>query len=453
MSKKHNLLWVICFLIGFHLSQDGFAQNESILDTIPQDDLGDVTDKFQDLFFQALTDRAIENYEKAIESLREAEGFKVDQAAVFFEMGMNFASLEKFSQAENYFQKALTEKPKNFAILMELEGVYREQKQYAKAIPVVKKLIAHENEYYESLAELYLLTNNYSKALEALDDLEEKKGIQESGSALRRKIYKEADDEELLERYLKGKINNQPENIQHYADLILVYKATDQLDKAAKVASDLREIDADQPIVQLAFYQKYIKEDKKEEAVASMKTLINAENIPNDIKADIIKDFRDFVKTNPEFEDDLIFVLGEEVSSGNQSNQQLAEYYTDKDNEKALTYYERALRETPNNLQLIFDILTLQNKEKHFADALTISSEKVNIFPTQAKLYLHKGIAENGLEKFEAAQESLMNGIDFVIDNQELQIKFYKQLAISSRGLGQAQKAAQYEDKAKTLEE
>src|SRR5699024_10137818 len=125
----------------------GYAQNQGILDTIQEDDLGDVTDEFQDLFFQALTDRAIENYEKAIESLRKAADFKVDQAAVFFEMGKNYTSLEKYSQAENYFQKALAEKPKDFAILIELEAVYREQKQYAKAIPVVEKLIDYESDY------------------------------------------------------------------------------------------------------------------------------------------------------------------------------------------------------------------------------------------------------------------------------------------------------------------
>lgn len=453
MSIKHHLLWVIFLLVGFHLSQEGSAQNQEILDTINKDDLGDVTDEFQDLFFQALTDRAIENYEKAIESLSKAEGFQVDQAAVFFEMGKNYASLEHYSQAEDYLQKALSEKPEDFSILMELEEIYREQKQYDKAIHVVKKLISYQSDYYESLAELYFLTDNFSKALKALDDLENKKGIEDSGNALRRKIYKKVEAQEFVIGYLKGKIRDQPDNIQNYADLIFVFKSAKQLDKAVKIAKELQEIDSSQEVVHLAFYQNYIEEGKKEDAVSSMKILINSPQIANDIKVDVIKEFRDFVKTNPEFEDDLIYVLGEEISSGNQSNQQLAEFYMGKDNRKALDYYKKALQETPNNLQLILAMIVLQNKEQNYTEALELAEDKINIFPTQARLYLNKGIAENGLEKFKAAQESLLDGIDFVIDNEELHLKFYQQLATSSRGLGETQKAAQYEDKANKIKE
>jgi len=453
MLKKHNLFYVICLWIGFFLSQISYAQNQGILDTIQEDDLGDVTDEFQDLFFQALTDRAIENYEKAIDNLRKAEDFQVNQAAVFFEMGKNFASLERFSQAENYFQKALKEKADDVFILMELEEVYRQQKQYAKAIPIVRKLTAYEDDYYESLAELYFLTKDYSKALEALDDLKEKRGIAESEDALRRKIYKEKDARNFVKEYLNNKIKNQPKNIRNYSDLIYVYQTGGEIDNAVKVAEKLQAIDVNQPIVHLAFYKKYLEEGKKEDAVSSMKTLINAEEIPNDIKLEVIDRFRSFVQVNPEFEDDLIYVLGEEISGGNQSNQQLAEFYINRDSEKALIYYQKALQETPNNLRLIIDLLTLQNKEKHYAEALELAEEKINIFPTQARLYLNKGIAENGLEKYNAAQESLLNGIDFVIDDRELERKFYKELATSFRGLNEAQKAMQYEDKASKLEE
>jgi len=50
----------ICMLLGFLIPQDTLSQQVEV-----NDDLGDVTDEFQEYFFEALKQRGIENYEKA----------------------------------------------------------------------------------------------------------------------------------------------------------------------------------------------------------------------------------------------------------------------------------------------------------------------------------------------------------------------------------------------------
>ena len=63
------------------------------------DDLGAVTDEFQEYFFEALKQKAIENYELAITALKKAEQLQPNNAVVFFELGKNYKFLENYGQA------------------------------------------------------------------------------------------------------------------------------------------------------------------------------------------------------------------------------------------------------------------------------------------------------------------------------------------------------------------
>ncbi|HLU51715.1 MAG TPA: hypothetical protein VKZ42_06080, partial [Flavobacteriaceae bacterium] len=58
------LIWLLCSWPAMVFSQD---EQEKVLD-----ELGDVNDAFQNFFFEALKQKAIENYDRAIEWLEKA---------------------------------------------------------------------------------------------------------------------------------------------------------------------------------------------------------------------------------------------------------------------------------------------------------------------------------------------------------------------------------------------
>ena len=74
-------------------------------DKTPTDDLGNVSDDFQENFFEALKQKGIENYELALNALEKAEvaagDNQVNKAVVYFEKGKNLAFLKRFEDAEN----------------------------------------------------------------------------------------------------------------------------------------------------------------------------------------------------------------------------------------------------------------------------------------------------------------------------------------------------------------
>src|SRR5690554_5689747 len=103
MKKIRYISFFIFFLSSFIIS----AQEEINQNDINRDDLGDVSDQFQEYFFEALAQEAIENPEKAIFALQKCLKLDESSFAALFLMGKNQAKLEDYSKAESYLNKAL----------------------------------------------------------------------------------------------------------------------------------------------------------------------------------------------------------------------------------------------------------------------------------------------------------------------------------------------------------
>ena len=66
----------------------------------PDDDLGNVEDRYQELFFEALKQKGIENYDRAIKALLQCVQLDDSEPAVYFELGKNYVQLKNFGAAE-----------------------------------------------------------------------------------------------------------------------------------------------------------------------------------------------------------------------------------------------------------------------------------------------------------------------------------------------------------------
>ncbi|HLT52819.1 MAG TPA: tetratricopeptide repeat protein, partial [Flavobacteriaceae bacterium] len=87
-----------------------FAQEPQKEDEI-LDELGMATDKFQDHFFEALKQKGIENYDRALIALEKAARESPNEIAVYFEMAKNHSYLKQWDQAEKFYNKVLQMQP------------------------------------------------------------------------------------------------------------------------------------------------------------------------------------------------------------------------------------------------------------------------------------------------------------------------------------------------------
>ncbi|TQD40797.1 tetratricopeptide repeat protein [Haloflavibacter putidus] len=430
-----------------------YAQKDSIAFKKPvhEDGLGDNEDAFQEVFFEALAQKAIENHEKAILALQKAKKLKPEEAIVYFELGKNQDALKDYLQAEKNLLKALDLKPGNQAILTELYQVYYKTHNHNKAINTAKKLTDFDINYYEDLANLYVLTKDYKKALTALDTLDSRQGSSNYRDSLRRKIFLKSKDKEGHLAYLKQKLKAAPTNTKHYLNLIYFYSENGQVEEAFRVAKQVQEIYPDASEAHLALYKMYMEKKQPDKAIKSMEIVLQSETIGEDVKKKVVIDFIDFVQENPNYRSDLVRILGEELNYGEQSSKQLGEYYIGKDTQAAISAFKKALEANPNDFSVIKNLSLLFIETQQYQETITLIEEKIGLFPSQPILYLLQGVAQNALGNYNKAIETLETGLDMLLENRQMQADFYTQLGIAHKKLGNVKKAKEYEEKAKSL--
>ncbi|MGK0421082.1 MAG: tetratricopeptide (TPR) repeat protein, partial [Polaribacter sp.] len=101
-----SLFSLLFFLISFNsFTQDSIPEAK---DFTEENEL-----KFQKFFFEALSQKSIGNYQKAIENLESCNQIVPNDRTVFFEFSKNYLALNNTLLAKEYIQRALEKEVEN----------------------------------------------------------------------------------------------------------------------------------------------------------------------------------------------------------------------------------------------------------------------------------------------------------------------------------------------------
>ncbi|WP_086029866.1 tetratricopeptide repeat protein [Tenacibaculum holothuriorum] len=278
--------------------------------------------KFQEYFFKALSEKAIYNYQKAIENLEECNRLIPNDKAVLFELSKNFLKLNRTYESLQYANDALKKDTKNLWILEHIVNIYKRDRNFNEAIKTQERIGELFPKKRKSLVYLHLQNNDVVSAKEVLKELQEAK---------------------LLDARLR--------------------RIQEKLTSPPKITS----------------------------LVTSKKSIVK--KVTGDLKT--------------EFTNNKTFSTLSTL---------LTKLYTEND-----------------------------------ADLLRFSEEGMQLFPAQPIVYLMNGRALIQQKKYKKAIVSLQTGIDFVIDNNEMQSNFYKELIKAYERVGDAKNRKKFQKKLNAL--
>ena len=145
---------IIAFLFLFQIS---FGQ-------INPEEVETAENEFETNFFDALKEKAIENYDKAIIALQKCLLKEPANPEIHYQLGVNYLAQKNYIEAENAFQKAVDLEPKQRWYWNGLYDVHYQTKAYEKAIIIVEKLVTFDANMKEDLVSLYMTTQQFDKA-------------------------------------------------------------------------------------------------------------------------------------------------------------------------------------------------------------------------------------------------------------------------------------------------
>jgi tetratricopeptide (TPR) repeat protein len=127
---------------------------------------------FKQSFMEAIQQRAIENYNKALESLNACEKIYPQNVAMLYEKAKNYFSLEKYQEALQYCEKIGSVEPQNIWNQKLKKEIYIKLRNYPEALEIQKTLYQEDPYEAQDLLQIYFLMQDKENGLNILRQVE-----------------------------------------------------------------------------------------------------------------------------------------------------------------------------------------------------------------------------------------------------------------------------------------
>ena len=443
LNKKH--IAFIVFLL-FSFGNQLFAQQNP-------EDIALEENKTEDYFFEALAQRGIENYDKAIVSIQKCLEKEPKNPAFLYELGKNQLDAKDYVAAEITFKSAVEIDNKQRWYWNGLYDVYYETKNFDKAIGVVQKLIEFDPNMREDLVSLYMNTDQKEKALYLLKEMEASSHLTKTMEFYKLKLESSKEFASPKKETLEKGIKEHPKYEQNYIDLISLYLSFNQEEKAFEVARVLEKEIPNSDWAHVSLVKFYLASNDGINASKSMFKVLMNSKIDLKIKHRVFNEFLIFAVKNPTFFTDVdaaipYFDNDPEIAVA----KEVAKFFWKKsDLDKAIYYFEIAIKKSPDDIESLNYFLEVLQQKQDYQRLVVKATECIELFPTQPNYYYYAGLGYNQLKNYKKAKENLENGLDFVIEDLKLEADFYEQLVISCEFLNDLKAKQLYASKLKQI--
>lgn len=423
-----------------------FSNPQTIYGQINPEDIAIVDDELENNFYEALKERAIENYDKAIIAIQKCIEKDNTNPVFYHELGKNLLDLKQYPEAENAFKKAVELNPKERWYLNGLYDVYYQTKDYPKSILIVQKLIDFDPNMKEDLVSLYMYTNQHDKALMLLKEMESSSVLSQSMEFYKLKIQTNNSNTKPEQRELELAIQKNPKIEQNYIDLMMLFSTGNQDEKAFEVAKNLAEEIPNSDWAHVSLFKLYLVNNEVKNAINSMFKVLQNKKVNDRIKHRMLNEFL-IVTVNSNIYDKQLekaVAYFDEDKNINVSKEMGKFFYNKKDFNKTIFYLKKGLQKDTNDLEAVVLLIDAFIAINNFNEVAKIAEDYIDLYPTIANLYFYAGLGNNQINKPKIAIQYLESGLEFIVEDIELEKNFYLQLSASYKTLGNLEKESFY---------
>lgn len=226
----------------------------------------------------------------AIKNFEDALKFMPDDAASMFELSEQYVKAGRMEEGFEMIKQAAQLDPENKWYQLRLAMFYRTLEQFDNYVEVFERLTSKypsDVEMLSNLIEAYLITENYDKAIEKLDVLEQQAGVSALVSEQKVEIYQHQGNTKKVISELEKLIADNPENTRYYNMLAKVYMENKKEKEAVKLYHQIKEIDPSDAYTNISLLEYYEKKKEYDKAFDELIEAINNKNLDYNTKANI----------------------------------------------------------------------------------------------------------------------------------------------------------------------
>ncbi|RLD45563.1 MAG: hypothetical protein DRI89_00655 [Bacteroidetes bacterium] len=430
--KKILIIFLVLF---FGIVISGMAQKRSSKKKQAEKELTEKEHFAQaDLFMKAMSEKSLNNLEKANELLGKALEINAKDAATHYEKAKILQALGRKDQALEHASLAITFDDTNKWYKVLYANLSKSNEAYETYVAVYEELVVEypgDLNFLNELAFAYYYTGDYKNAIITFDKIEEIVGVNEGLTTQKVQLYSRTSQPEKAVQEYENLIESNPDEPRYYALLAEFCTKNNMEDKAIWAYEKIVELNPDDPYVHISLAEFYKNKGNDQKAFEELKMGMANKKLGLKTKINILFGYYSGQLTDEQRKQALEL---SEILKQTHPDDILGEsfyatmLYENKEYEGARTIFREILNEDTGNYpfweQLLFCDLYLEDNVQLTKD----SEDAIDLFPSYPLPYFFAGIGNFQLKDFVKAQAFLESGKEFVVNNNALLEQFYSTL-------------------------
>ncbi|MGL5788139.1 MAG: tetratricopeptide repeat protein [Bacteroidales bacterium] len=415
----HLLFILICCVAAISCSTNRKSQKVQTQRSSYAPYLSESDQRKADYYFdEGLRLKATGQHDAAFDAFSRAAAIDTVNAASLYSLSNYYLSLRNPIKALNLLQKAILIEPDNYWYLYAVANLAQQLNMNEESIEYYKKLIAtnpNKPELIFSLSEVYTQLGNIDEAIQTLDSLEEKVGINEVVSLQKFKLYLSLKDEVKAKKEMDKLIAAYPNEIRYPLSMGDMLIENDRRQSAKEYYDKAKKIDPDDGYLQLSLANYYSKTGDQDSAEIQIKGALYNKNLEIGAKLEILKDYLQtlYMRKDDTKERDALFdILFESYPQEKELFKLQASYLiAEKRFKEAQDRLNIAVGLDPDDKGLWLSLLDVCLRLQEFNEVVNTCKQALVYFPKEGEFYYYQSMALGVEEKYHEAIRVIKDGL------------------------------------------
>lgn len=415
--------------------------------------------EFEYLFVEALKQKVFGNAPKSIQYLSSCLEIDPNSSAAMYELANIHAANNDFTSASLLLEKAISINPGNKWYKLLLAQIYQQMRKFSEAAEIYSGLSQLEPENLEYLymkAGLLASAEKEEEAIQTYNQLEQKTGINEQISVAKQQLYVESGKVEKAFEEIRKLIEYNPEESKYYGLLADLYQGQGDSINALKNYRKILEMDPGNGFVHFSLANFYLEKGEEEKSFEETRKGFLNDQVDIQTKLQLFMMLtanQEKSKLDDEKTEQLISILLEKHPEESLVYTIYAESLLKKDKPaEAREQLLKSLDIEKNDYMLWERVLFIDNDLQDWNALFNHSRQAIELFPNQPQVYFLHAIACIQLEKFDETIAICEEGLDYVVENPQLEGQFIMLKGEALYKLGKPDQAFELFDKAVALD-
>lgn len=406
------------------------------------------TTEYYYAFIEATKQMMLGNLKGAVALYSECIKANPYSSASYYQLSVIFTRVGDYPRARYNAQKAVEISRKNIWFNYQLANIYANNNQADSTLAIFESMqreFPERREVATGLVNMYVRTQNYAKALEAIERAEKNFGLDENLALAKYEVYNNTNRAKEAEKILTDLVAANPEEVRYLGMLGEHMMDQEMKDEGRDIFSQILTIDPANVFAELALGEYYHGTQKYDTMYYYYAPAFSSRELDLNTKVSSMVDILNdsiLISGHNYYVKQLIETIDSLHSGENVVYTLWADFYLRLDSQKLASRYLDSLLAKDSRSYFIWEqyLVTLSRLENYEAVA-DQAQAAIELFPEKVFLYFVQGMAWFNLKKYPEAIVALSKGVTIKSDRPELLVSMYSFLAESYRHTGSIDKS------------